>query len=107
MSLNFVAGEFSPHNLPLQAVLGLIGFSERITTLVDGLPIEDASTVEAAQHHLDLALLGLLALHDTLLVELDRRGLAPLPSVPAPSTEPDPAPQPSETRPDALRRLLR
>jgi hypothetical protein len=105
MSLNFVAGEFSPHNLPLQAVLGLIGFSERITTLVEGLPIEDAVPIEPARHNLDLTLLGLLALHDTLLVELDRRGLAPLPSVPAPSTDPDP--EPSPTPPDALRRLLR
>lgn len=105
MSLDFVAGEFSPHNLPLQAVLGLIGFGERITTMLASLPTEDGQRIEPATHRLDLALLGLIALHETLLVELDRRDLAPMPALPEREREPEPDhPQP-ET--DALRRLYR
>ncbi|MFV8750948.1 hypothetical protein ACNOYE_10425 [Nannocystaceae bacterium ST9] len=102
--LDFVADEFSPHNFTLQAVLGLIGFGERITDALAGLPIDEHVRVEPGEHPLDLALLGLLGLHDALLAELDRRGLSPSPSAPeAPRVEPEPpAPEP-----DALRRLLR
>jgi hypothetical protein len=104
VSLNFVAGEFSPHNLPLQALLGLIGFGERITATLADLPVElDQQRVEPGEHRLDLALLGLLALHDTLLVELEHRGLTPIPA-PA-ELEVDPHTTPTEA--DALRRLLR
>jgi hypothetical protein len=101
VSLGFVASEFSPHNLPLQAVLGLIGFGERITATLAALPHDDDSRVEPGEHQLDLALLGLLALHDTLLVELERRGL-----VPTPDSASSPAP-PLEPEADALRRLFR
>lgn len=100
-NLDVVVGEFSPHNLPLQAVLGLIGIGDRITTTLERLSTQELPTVEPGQHHLDLALLGLLGLHEALLDQLAQHGLAP--------TLPEPQPPNSEFEPevDALRRLLR
>lgn len=103
MSLNSVVGEFSPHNLPLQAVLGLIGLGDRITSTLAGLSTDELAKVEPGQHPLDLALLGLLGLHDALLGQLERAGLAP---TLAPSTPELTAPE-LEPEVDALRRLLR
>ncbi len=103
--LDFVAGEFSPHNLPMQALLGLLGFGERITTMLAGLPIAETDTeIEPGEHPLDLALLGLLGLHASSIAALERRGLTPdhASADPPELAEPEPA-----TQTDALRRLLR
>ncbi len=103
--LDFVVGEFSPHNLPLQALLGLLGVGERVTLTLARLELQPEPAIEPGQHALDLALLGLLGLHDTLVGELERRGLSPSP-VAAPELPVEPKPEPA-TETDALRRLLR
>jgi hypothetical protein len=103
VNLNRVAGEFSQHNLPLQAVLGLLGFGERITAMLAELSVEDAPRVEPARHRLDLALLGLLALDEVLRVEFERRGL--MPSIAQPEAPSEAHAEPTQA--DALRRLLR
>ena len=101
--LDFVSGEFAPHNLPLQALLGLLGVGARVEALLAALPRGDTPMREGAEHPLDLALLGLLGLDASLRAGLRDRGLAPDEDAPAPA----PASEPSEVDAPALRELLR
>jgi hypothetical protein len=117
--LDFVSGEFAPHNLPLQALLGLLGFGARVEPLLAALPSGDAPHGEVAEHPLDLALLGLLGLDASLRAGLRARGLAPCEgNTPATPSEPSEAhaPEPSASAPSSrvaphslppLRELLR
>jgi hypothetical protein len=81
--LDLVRSEFAHHNLPLQALLGLLGYGERALVLAEILVAQPplaragAEGPAPAQHPLDLALLGLLGLRERMLAELDARGLAP------------------------------
>jgi hypothetical protein len=99
--LDFVSGEFAPHNLPLQALLGLLGVGARVEALLAALPSGDEPMREDAEHPLDLALLGLLGLDASLRAGLRDRGLAPCDDAPTPASEP------SEVHAPALRELLR
>lgn len=101
--LDFVSGEFAPHNLPLQALLGLLGVGARVEALLAALPSSDTPMHEGAEHPLDLALLGLLGLDASLRAGLRARGLAPDEGDDAPA----PASEPSEVHAPALRELLR
>lgn len=100
--IDFVAGEFAPHNLPLQALLGVLGFGARVEGLLAALPAGDEPRCEAATHSLDLALLGLLGLDASLRAGLHARGLGP--SEVEARSEPQ-ATEPSEA--PKLRELLR
>ncbi len=119
-SLDRVRGEFARHNLPLQALLGLLGYGERAARLAEGLRTEGATLASASRapetssstsspppgtHALDLALLGLLGLRERMLAELALRDLVPA-SEARPHTEAL-ASDPSADTPPPLRQLAR
>lgn len=90
--LDHVRNEFAQHNLPLQALLGLLGHGERALQIAEALAVQPplAEGPDPGKHPLDLALLGLLGLHERLLAELDARGLTPAQTDLSASTEPAP-----------------